>query len=103
MVKTGSLVMKIAGRDSGRIGIVVEELGNGYFLVDGDTRRKKVNCRHLEFLEKDIKIGKNITSEEIRKLIADLGFKTHKHGQPKIVKKDEEKSIQSPKIKKKNE
>ena len=80
--------MKIAGRDAGRIGVILEDLGNNYFIIDGDTRKKKTNIKHIEFLGKELKLGKNPTSEDLRKAINELGLKTHKHGQPKQKKQE---------------
>lgn len=91
--------MKIAGRDAGRIGIVTEDLGKGFFMVDGDTRKKKVNVKHVEFLGKEVKVGKGSTSEDLRKEINNLGFKVNKHGQPRAKKEVQQKPAVLPKTK----
>ena len=99
MVKVGDVVMKIAGRDAGRVGIVLEDLGKGFFMVDGDTRKKKVNIKHIEFLGKEVKVGKGSTSEDLRKEINNLGFKVNKHGQPRVKKELHQKPAVLPKAK----
>jgi len=48
MFKTGTVCVKIAGRDAGKTCVIVEELGNWMVLVDGETRRRKTNVKHLE-------------------------------------------------------
>ena len=95
MVKVGDVVMKVAGRDAGRIGVVVEAMQNGYYMLDGDTRKKKVNFRHIEFLGKELKIGKNTSSEDLRKAISELGFKVNKHGQPR-KKAEQKEAVKAP-------
>src|SRR3989344_523850 len=99
MVKIGDVVMKIAGRDAGRVGIVTEDLGKGFFMVDGDTRKKKVNVKHIEFLGKEGRVGKGSTREELRKEINNLGFKVNKHGQPRVKKELHQKPAILPKAK----
>lgn len=48
MFKVGTVCVKTAGRDAGKTCVVVEELGQGMVLVEGETRRRKVNVKHLE-------------------------------------------------------
>src|SRR3989338_2080261 len=105
MVKTGDVVIKLAGRDAGRIAVVVEDLGNGYYTIDGDARKRKVNFKHIEFLGKEIKVGKGATSEEIRKVLGEMGFKVHKHGAHKAKKetKEENKETKNLKRRQRNE
>ena len=57
----GRVCVKIAGRDAGQQCVVVERLDNTYVVVDGATRRRKVNIRHLEPLAEtlDISSGAN--------------------------------------------
>ena len=51
--EVGRLCVKLAGRDSGKKCVVVEKVDQQYVLVDGATRRKKVNIRHFEPLDQD--------------------------------------------------
>ncbi len=74
MTDVGDVAMKIAGRDAGQLCVVVEVLKDGYVTIDGATRRRKCNVRHLEFLEKNVKIKKGASSEEVKKALKDLGF-----------------------------
>lgn len=83
MVEIGQLVMKIAGRDSGEIAVIVEQIDHNHVLIDGNTRRKKCNMRHLEFLNKKIEIKKNATTESIKKELEKLGIKIRKTGKKK--------------------
>lgn len=65
MFEIGSLCVKIAGRDSGKKAIVIDILENNYVLIDGQVRRKKCNIKHLEPLNKVLKIKKNASHEEV--------------------------------------
>jgi large subunit ribosomal protein L14e len=48
MYKVGTVCVKIAGRDAGKKCVVVEELKDGFVTIEGATRRRKCNVRHLE-------------------------------------------------------
>ncbi|MFW6025524.1 MAG: KOW motif-containing protein [Candidatus Woesearchaeota archaeon] len=64
MFEKGRVVMKIAGRDSGKLGVILE-IEENFALVDGFLRNKKVNIKHLEPLKKTIDVS-NIGSDGIR-------------------------------------
>jgi large subunit ribosomal protein L14e len=65
MYEIGRLCVKTAGRDS-RLKCVIVEVLEGYFvMIDGQTRRKKCNIKHLEPLDKVLKIKKNALHEEV--------------------------------------
>lgn len=72
--EVGRLCVKIAGRDAGRTCVVIEAVGNGYVIVDGDVRRKKVNVRHLEPLEKTVSIKSKASSAEVKKAFEKEGL-----------------------------
>lgn len=99
MVKAGQVVMKIAGRDAGKIGIVVEVLDNNYVLIDGAVRRKKCNTKHLEFLGQEVNISKNASSEEAVKALNSLGFSFKKEKKKKKEKKEKPSKIRKSKKK----
>lgn len=70
----GRLCMKIAGRDAGRTCVVVEQLDNTFVLVDGDTRRRKVNLKHLEPLPEMVELGKGASHEVVSREFKKLGL-----------------------------
>ncbi len=72
----GRLCMKIAGRDAGEHCVVVERLDNQFVLIDGATRRRKVNTRHLEPLDKTLDVGSG-NHEAVAKQFEALGFSVH--------------------------
>ncbi len=65
MVEIGRVCMKIAGRDAGKIGVIVDVVDDHYVLIDGETRRRKCNISHLELLNKVIKIEKGASHEDV--------------------------------------
>ncbi len=70
----GRLCLKIAGRDSGNKCVVVEELGNGYVLIDGNVRRKKVNIKHLEPLNEVLNIREKAPHSEVKAVFEKMGL-----------------------------
>ena len=70
MIEIGRLCVKIAGRDSGKTGVVIDVLDDNYVLLDGEVRRRKCNIFHLEPLEKHIDIAKNASHKEVMKALS---------------------------------
>ena len=68
----GRIVVKIAGRDAGKKAVVVEQLDNTYVLIDGATRRRKVNIRHLEPLDTVLELSAGAAHEEVERVLAAL-------------------------------
>lgn len=110
MVNAGQVALKIAGRDAGKLAVVVEVVDNNYVLIDGETRRRKCNVKHLEFLGKEVKVSKDMNSKEIVKNLVQLGFKVseekkgnkkEKKEKPKKLRKVKQKEVVSDKKSKK--
>ena len=70
--EVGRLCVKLAGRDAGKKCVILEQFDNTYVLVDGATRRKKVNIKHLEPLAEVIKLKNNASHEEVKAAFAKL-------------------------------
>ena len=83
MLKVGSIVVKLSGRDAGQICVIVEELDNNFVLIEGNTRRRKCNIRHLQPLGKEVNIKKGANREEVLNALrnSDLKFKEIKKGE----------------------
>lgn len=75
MIEIGRLCVKIAGRDAGKKGIIVDILDDKFVLIDGETRRRKVNVLHIEPLNQVLKIGKNAPHDDVAKALDELGLK----------------------------
>ena len=76
LFEIGRLVVKLAGRDAGKTAVIVDLLDDTYVLIDGQTRRKKVNRKHLEPLPKSIKIKKAASHQEVQAEFKKLGLET---------------------------
>ncbi len=74
MIEVGRLVIKTAGRDSGKKGLVIDIIDDNYAMVDGQVRRKKCNINHLEPLETLVTIGKNASHEEVVEELKKIGI-----------------------------
>lgn len=70
----GRICVKIAGRDAGKKCIVVEIIDKNNVLVDGETRRRKVNTNHLEPLNEFAEIESGASHEEVAKVLNGIGI-----------------------------
>ena len=105
MVKIGQLCVKLAGRDAGKECIIVEKLEGSFVMIDGLTRRRKCNLKHLEILPKEAKMQKGASHEEVLAALRSLGVtikekKKIKKEKPKAEPKKEKKSLLKKKEKK---
>ncbi len=90
----GKLVVKLAGRDAGQIGVIVEELKDEYVLIDGSVRRRKCNLKHIEVLAQEVDIKKGAEHSDVVSALAKLGVKV-------VDRKPKEKKAPTKKEKKK--
>ncbi len=65
MLTIGRVCMKLAGRDAGQTCVVVDTIDKNFVMVDGNTRRKKVNIVHLEPTDKTLDLGKGASHEAV--------------------------------------
>ena len=72
--EVGRMCMKIAGRDAGRNCVVVEQLDDRFVVIDGNTRRKKVNIRHLEPLDQVIELKDKASHEQVKTAFEKQGW-----------------------------
>jgi len=97
MFEIGRICYKTAGRDSNNACVIVEVIDEKYVLVDGATRRKKVNTIHLEPTQKVIKLAKGAKTEDVVKALEKEGFAVAKKGAarktPARVKKAKAKKV----------
>lgn len=61
----GRLCIKIAGRNAGKHCVVVDKIDANFVLIDGNVKRKKCNVKHLEPLEKVLKIKKGASTASV--------------------------------------
>ncbi len=85
MMDVGRLCVKIAGRDARKKCVIVEVIDDKFVIIDGETRRRKCNIKHLEPLKETINIKKGASHEEVKTEFKKLGIeiKDTKPKQPK--------------------
>ncbi len=80
MIDVGRVCLKIAGRDAGKYGVIVKKIDSNFVMIDGQTRRKKCNIKHLEPLDQKVKITQDAPHasivSELKKI--DIIVKAHK-------------------------
>jgi large subunit ribosomal protein L14e len=74
MIEVGRVCMKIAGRDSGNLAVVVEMIDSTYVLIDGNVRRKKCNLRHLEPTKTKLKIKAKASTADVKAAMKKAGL-----------------------------
>jgi ribosomal protein L14E/L6E/L27E len=93
MIGIGTVVMKIAGRDAGRIGVVIG-IKDGFVLIDGEVRRREVSVNHIEPAGQSVSVSEGASTEAVRDALKGLGLefpepfanKRPRVGGPKPVK-----------------
>lgn len=99
MLEIGRVCLKIAGRDAGKIAVIVEKVDDNLVLIDGSVRRRKCSIKHLEPTESVLKIKKGASTDEVHKAMSAAKLKIDEF---KKVKKSPKKAApeKSHKIKK---
>ncbi len=75
MFEPGRLCVKIAGRDAGKTCVIVKRVDDLIVLIDGETRRRKCNIRHLEPLEKTVDLNEDASHDEVKAVFEKIGLK----------------------------
>ncbi len=94
----GRLCVKIAGRDAGATSVVVDTVNEQTVLIDGQTRRRSCNIKHLEALAPVLSLKKGASHADVEKEFKKLGIAVR---QTKPKKKTTEPPIKSPEEKQK--
>ena len=63
MFSIGKVVVKVAGRDAGKTGIITEVIDERYVMIAGETRKRKCNIKHLELTGQQITLSGNVNDE----------------------------------------
>lgn len=100
-MKVGQLCIKLAGRDANKLCVIVDILENNFVLIDGNTRRRKCNIKHLEPLDKVLKIKKKASHEDVIEVMQKENIKVIENKKTKEKKTRKEKPKKTRKIKQK--
>ena len=88
-IEVGRLCVKLAGRDAGKECLIVDVIDSNFVTIEGNTRRRKCNIKHLELLPQTAKIKKDATFADVSKALEGLGFDVEdKTDRPKKAKKE---------------
>lgn len=105
MIEIGRVCLKLAGRDSNQLAVVVEVIDDKYVMIDGNVRRRKCNILHLEPTEKTLKIAKGAETKAVQEAMKKEGLEVLKKGEKKAGKTKTEKpkkqKVAKPKAEKK--
>lgn len=74
MFEIGRVCVKLAGRDAGMKCIVIDVIDHSFVVIDGQTRRKKCNIKHLEPLNQILQVSKNAPAAEVARAMKELGI-----------------------------
>ena len=83
----GRICVKIAGRDAGKKCVIVEQVDDNLVVIDGQTRRRKVNIKHLEPLQNVVEISASASSDEVAKVFEGLGLEVRKNKSKKVAER----------------
>ncbi|MDD3263298.1 MAG: hypothetical protein PHT94_00200 [Candidatus Nanoarchaeia archaeon] len=97
MFEIGRLVLKVAGRDAGKVGVVISPIKEGKVLIDGIVRKKQVSIKHIIPLKVLLKVKENESSDVILSELEKLGYKVEEKYTSKFKKEKSEKSEKSEK------
>jgi len=98
MIEVGRMVMKIAGRDAGKLGVIVKVIDTNYVMLDGEVRRRKCNSSHVELLNKVLEVKEDATNAEVVEILKKAGYDIA------VKKKSDKKALPRPKkVRKKKE
>ncbi len=87
MIEIGRLCIKIAGRDANKKCVIVDILNDKFVLIDGETRRKRVNINHLEPVNQVVLIKKGASHTEIFEALKKIHISVREtNPKPKTVK-----------------
>ncbi|RLE43936.1 50S ribosomal protein L14e [Candidatus Woesearchaeota archaeon] len=108
MIEVGRLCVKIAGRDARKKCVVIDVIDKNFVMIDGQTRRKRCNIKHLIPLQQKIDIPKNASHEEVVSAFKKLGIEIkekvkvkEKEKAEKEKKREEKKEAKKKKVKEK--
>lgn len=79
VIEVGRVCVKVAGREAGRKAVIVDLVDDNFVVVAGPksltgVKRRKVNVKHIEVLDKKIEISRGASDEEVLKAIEAAGL-----------------------------
>lgn len=101
MFDVGRVCFKIAGRDSNRYCVIVKVVDKNFVLIDGQTRRKKVNVRHIEPTSQMMDIKENADHGAVVEAFSKMGIQiANKKAKSAAIRPKRVKAVKEKKVKK---
>lgn len=102
LMDIGRICYKLAGRESGKLCVIIDVKDKNNVLIDGNVRRKLCNISHLEPTEIVLKIKKGISTSDLQEVMKKekLSVETRKKKEKKVSEKKEEKKVVKKEVKK---
>jgi len=103
MIEIGRVCVKLAGRDAKKRCVIVDIIDDKTVIIDGETRRKKVNIKHIEPTKTKITIKKGASRADVVKEFKKLGIELKEKKskkpkeRPKKARKQKQKKIEEKK------
>ena len=73
-IEVGRVCIKTAGREAGKVCVIVDILDKNFVIVDGLVKRRRCNIKHLEPTEKKVDIQKGASTEEVKLALDAVGL-----------------------------
>lgn len=78
-IEVGRICVKLAGREAGRKCVIVDIIDDNFVLITGPkeltgVKRRRVNIKHIEPLDKTIEIRKGADDKEVLEAIKAAGL-----------------------------
>ncbi len=79
MIEIGSICVKTAGREAGKLCVAVKKMDEGFMMITGPkslsgVKRRRCNVAHLEPMNVKVKIGSDASDDEVSKAIKGEGL-----------------------------
>jgi large subunit ribosomal protein L14e len=74
MFEIGRVCVKLTGRDAGKKCVIIDIIDSHFVLIDGQTRRRKCNIKHLEPLSQTVEMTKEAPAPEVVRVLKELGI-----------------------------
>ncbi|XRO75298.1 50S ribosomal protein L14e [Methanocaldococcus sp. 28A] len=73
-IEVGRVCIKTAGREAGKVCVIVDILDKNFVIVDGLVKRRRCNIKHLEPTEKKVDIKPGASTEEVKLALDTAGL-----------------------------
>lgn len=83
----GRVCVKIAGRDAGKKCVIVDAKDAFTVMVDGETRRRPCNVRHLEPLAEKVELKKGASHADVKAALKKIGIEVRETKPKKAAEK----------------